>query len=690
MASEVRDAAGQFEAGAERGRLDSWKEIAAYLKRDVTTVRRWEKRENLPVHRHAHDRRDSVYAYSAELDAWLRGRAGTVFENGGRAVMRHERVPWALAGVFLVVALASGLLAWYRGRPSHAPDQAQFSVQAPLGATFGTIRVSPDGRHIAFTAATQDAKSALWIRPMNSVIPTLLAGTDGAAFPFWSPDSRAVGFFARGTLSTIAISGGTPHVVCDAPVGRGGSWSRDGIILFAPGRESAIHRVPAEGGVPTAVTEVARPLERGHMWPEFLPDGKHFLYLSDSAQNEGHGVYVAALDAPAPKRVLSDASNVAFTTDGYLLFARERRLVAQRFDTNRFELMGDPVAVVESVAEHFDAEHVFDFSVSATGILTHRPMPSLETRVLWRDRSGRAVPFAATQALYADPTLSPDGKRAVLDIFDPLPSRQFGFALLQLTSDLWLFDLATGGRSRFTFDPAADFEAVWSPDSSRIVFASNRGGSLALWSQNLSGGSAELMLRTQNSIRPLSWSPDGRFILYASLDPRTRFDVWMLPTFGDREPVPLLRSDGNEHQATVSPDGRWLAYTSGESGRNEVYVQGFPSLDGKWQISTDGGGDPRWSHSGRELFFIANDRRLMAVSVKSGQRFEAGPPAALFDTGNQPGWAVSRNHYDIARTGDRFLIMTPVDDDRASSFTVTMNWTVGSTALDRLDPDRRH
>jgi Tol biopolymer transport system component len=678
MSGEARDAEDRSEDGAEHTRLDSWKEIAAYLKRDVTTVRRWEKREGLPVHRHPHDRRDSVYAFNTELDQWLRARAPRL-ANNGTMVRSHDarpRLAWLFGTVsfLLASALIAVLALQHWRRPPDSVDQIRFGIAPPANGAFGTVVLSADGRHLAFTALTDDGKRLLWVRPLDKVTATPLSGTDDAAFPFWSPDSRSIGFFAQGKLRTVTISGGMPHVVCDAPAGRGGSWSRHGVILFSPGRDSALHRVPASGGTAVPVTTVARPLERGHLWPEFLPDGRHFLYLADSTMNDGHGVYVAALDVPEPKRLLNDASNVAYTRDGYLLFARERRLVAQRFDTDRLALTGEPVNVVESVAEHFDAEHLFDFSVSANGMLAHRTMPSLETHLVWRDRSNAVVPFAPTQALYADPTLSPDGKRVVVDIFDPLPSRRFGFALGQWTSDLWLFDVATGARSRFTFDQAADFEAVWSPDSARLVFASNRGGSLDLYTQNVSGGAAELLLRTGVSVRPLSWSPDGRFILYASLDARTRFDVWMLPTFGKREPVPLLRTEFNEHQASVSPNGRWLLYTSTESGRNEVYVQGFPSLEGKWQISTEGGGDPRWRPDGGTLFYIGEDRALMEVAVKPGATFEAGGPQRLFDTGNQPGWAVARNHYDVSRDGRRFLVMTPIEDGRSSSFTVVMNW----------------
>lgn len=666
------------EAAAVDVRLDSWKEIAAYLKRDATTVRRWEKREGLPVHRHLHDRRDSVYAYRTELDRWWQGRAGRLAANASidNDAADRARWPWALVAMSVAVALVAVAMVGVFRRPSAPGDSAEvrFTIEAPARAAFGTASISPDGRGLAFTASMQDGRSLLWIRPLDSVTAAPFADSDGAAFPFWSPDSQSIGFFAQGKLKTVAATGGAPRIVCDAPDGLGGSWSRDGVIVFAPGSRTALFRVPAAGGAAVPVTTLDQPREISHRWPAFLPDGRHFLYVADSVQPEYHGVYAGALDAPDRKRLFDEASNVSYVSEGYLLFARERRLVARPFDADRLEWSGEPVVVGPNVREHFDVDHLFDFSASDSGVLVYRRMPNLETRLVWRDRGGGTQPFAREQALYADPTISPDGTRLAVSIFDPLPSHRFGFGLGKWTSDIWIFDVATGAGSRFTFDQAADFEPAWSPDSTRIVFASNRGGSLDMYRKSARGGPEELMLRSPGATRAQAWSPDERFIVYATVDPATRWDLWMLPTSGDRRPRPLLRSEFNENQATVSPDGRWIAYTSDETGRYEVYVQNFPALDRKWQISTRGGGDARWRADGRELFYIAENGTLMAVAVKTGTTFEPGAGEPLFDSGNQPGWAVARNHYDVSRDGRRFLVMSPVDADRSSALTLVVNW----------------
>jgi dipeptidyl aminopeptidase/acylaminoacyl peptidase len=676
MSGEVRDTTNRRERQGADTRLESWKEIAAYLRRDVTTVRRWEKREGLPVHRHSHERRDSVYAYGVELDEWLRERA----VSREQVAVRHRLGPgaplaWIAAGCCLltVVVSTSWLVLRWRVAPLVA-DRIQSTLPPPEGAALGSISVSPDGRRLAFTASSPGGSSVLWMRDLSAAAASPLAGTEGAAFPFWSPDSRSLGFFAQGKLKTIPAEGGAPHIVCDAPAGRGGSWSASGSILFAPGRDMPLFRVSAAGGTGVPVTSVDRPRERGHMWPIWLPDGRRFLFLADAVEAGQHGVYLASVDAAHRTRLLDEASNLAYTGDGLLLFARNRRLMAQPFDAERGELAGEPIVVAESVRETLDSDHLHDFSASA-GVLAYRGMPSLETRLVWRDRSGRIVgPIASVPALYADPTLAADRGRVAVDIFDPEPSPRFGFALGDWTSDIWIFDVRSGARTRFTFDPSADFEPVWSPDAAHIAFSSNRRGSLDLYVQDTRGGEAALLLHTGAALRALSWSPDGRFVLYAALEPEGRFDVWMVAFDGDRTPVPLLRTEFSEHQASVSPDGRWLAYTSNESGRNEVYVRRFPSLAGKWQISSDGGGDARWRPDGRELFFIAENRTLNAVAVEGGEAFRPGAVTPLFDSGHQPRWAVARNHYDVSGDGQRFAMMMPLEGGPTPAITLVVNW----------------
>ena len=668
-------------------RLDSWKEIGAYLKRDVTTVRRWEKREGLPVHRHLHDRRESVYAYRHEVDRWwderrnhLGDKVPAVHVESAIEVQTGNRLPWVLAAVFLATSLVltGGLVMQYRLDRPRDVAQLGFWELPPAGTTVGTVALAPDGRHVAFTAATRDGKPMLWVRALHSTAAVRLPGTEDASFPFWSPDGQWVGFFAPGSLKKIRASGGSPQIICDAPGGRGGAWNTNKTILFSPSRESGLSRVPDTGGSPTPVTTVDRPRERGHMWPHFLPDGNHFLYLADSSEAEHHYLFVGALGSPQRKPLFNLASDAVYTPEGYVVFAApDGKLMARPFDTRRLELTGEPVPIAAEVLQPWNVDHKADFSVSTNGILMFRGLRGLDTRLVWRDRAGRQSVLLEAPTHHTEPTMSPDQKRIALAVFDPRPSPQFGIGISKVTSDIWMIDAESGAGSRFTFDPAADFGPVWSPDGTHLVFSSNRHGDAGLYQKKADGTGGEgLLLGTPGRKHAQAWSPDGRYLVYGTYDPKTRLDLWMLPmtTSGDRTPVPLLRTEFSEEQATISPDGRWMAYTSNESERSEVYVQSFPPGGGKWQISTTGGGDSRWRADGRELYYIGEDRRLMAVAIRSSATFERGAVTPLFDTGMEPQWAAARNHYDVSRDGRRLLFMSPVADDRSTPFTVIVNW----------------
>jgi eukaryotic-like serine/threonine-protein kinase len=643
--------------------LDSWKEIAGYLQRDVTTVRRWEKQEGLPVHRHLHHKLGSVYAFKTEIDDWWQGRRQEI-DSGGSD---RERLAWALVAgcVAISIVAAAGLIS-LRSRMSSEDPELHFSIAPPDDARFGSFEVSPDGRHFAFTASGLDG-THLWVRPRDSITARRLPGTENAEFPFWSPDSRFLGFFAGGKLKKIAVSGGTVQAICDAPQGRGGTWNEENVILFAPGREHGLFRVAAAGGVPTPVTEVQRPRHRGHLWPAFLPDGRHFVYLADSTQTEHHAIYVGTLGTTASKRLLSAQSSVAYSRDGYLIFARGGGLIAQPFDARRRELAGDPIMVAELVLQQYGFDHKGDFSVSKSGVLAYRTSGSVLNRLVWVDRRGEHVGIVGEPAVYAEPVLSPDQKRLAVSVFDAdAPADR---------SDIWLLDLSSGSQSRFTFDRAADFEAAWSPDGARIIFSSNRRRVLDLYQKNSNGsGVDEILVKSDSPKHVETWSPDGRYVVYTSVEAKTKYDLWLLPLFGDRMPTPYLQSEFSEGQSQISPDGRWIAYTSNESGRFEVYVGAFPEPGEMWQISTNGGADPRWRPDGKELFFIAADGQLMALPVEIGSRFEPGAPQALFDTHVRHLWEDARNHYDVSRDGTRFVVTMPVETPRSLPFTIVVNW----------------
>ena len=683
MVGDPRESAEHSEDAAADDRLDSWKEIAAYLKRDVTTVRRWEKREGLPVHRHLHARRDSVYGYRSELDAWWQGRRNHLGENGtpvSSPWVARGAWGWVLAGILFVITmtLALVLAGGYSGTSRSNPSQVQFLLPPPPNMGFGSVSLSPDGRQLAFTAVPNSSvagKPLLWIRLLDSTVARVLADTENATFPFWSPNGDAVGFFADGKLWIVSATRGVPRVVCDAPNGRGGTWNRDGVILFAADRDDGILRVPAAGGTPIPVTNVSRPAQRGHVWPEFLPDGNHFIYLADSHLPEQHTLFVGALDNGQSKPLITRASSNAAYANGYLFLSRERDMVAQPFDPTTLAFTGEPVTIANRVQQLQGFDHKTDFSVSTNGVMVYRTMQSPATRLVWRDRAQRSADFVEASAEYFEPALSPDETRVAFALFDPQPSPRFGYGLAAVRSDVWIVDRSTGARSRVTSDPGADWGPVWSPDGRRLVFSSNRSGRLELYHRraDTDPGTESLLPSVGNNPVAQSWSRDGRFLLYAAFDVTTRTDLWVLPMTGDSTPKPLLQTPANEEQAQISPNGRWFAYTSDESGRSEIYVQPFSTSDVKWRISTGGAGDPRWRADGSELFYVADDRRLMAVAVKTDATFEHGTPAPVFDTGLPPHWYAARNLYDVTRDG-RFLFMQPVEDDRSSPLTVIINW----------------
>ena len=701
MASDSLDRTPQPGRGSDR--LDSWKEIAAYLKRDVTTVRRWEKREGLPVHRHLHERRDSVYAFTDEIDQWWEGRrnhlgATTGVANGtsdsddepatalatspGPARKSRARLAWALVALFFATSMTLLVFLLVRSTVTDGV-MLRFRISPPEELSFGSAALSPDGRQLAFTAVPRSAnrgKTLLWLRSLESEELRSLRDSEDAAFPFWSPQSDALGFFAGGKLWIIEIAGGNARAVAQAPDARGGSWNRDGIIVFAPARDGPLFRVAAAGGRATPITTVNGPYERGHVWPEFLPDGKHLLYLADSDAPERHNLFVTSIEGGAPTAIIARAaSNAVYGANGYLFFARDRQLLAQRFDANAKTLLGTPITVTDRVQQPQGFDHKTDVSVTPGGIVMYRSMQSPATRIVWRERERLLAPLIDTPAEYFEPAVSPDDSRVAIGLFDPSLSKRFGYGW-GVVSDIWIVDRVTGARSQFTSHPAADWGPLWSPDGRRIIFSSNRRGKLELFERDASGAEGNERVIPTEGRNPVaqSWSPDGKFVLYTAFDPATSGDLWRLAMSGDHTSVPLARTKFSEEQGQISPDGRWFAYTSSESGRPEVYVQSFPTPnDAPRRVSTGGGGaDARWRKDGKELFYLSLDRQLMALPVQTGMTFEHGAAAPVFDAGVPPFWYEARNLYDVSRDG-RFLFMAPVENDRSLPYTVVVNWPAG-------------
>jgi Tol biopolymer transport system component len=539
----------------------------------------------------------------------------------------------------------------------------------PEKASFGEIAVSPDGRQVAFTARDAAGMVQLWVRPLDALAARALGGTQGAGMPFWSPDSGWIGFFAEGKLKKVKVSGGPPQAVADAPNGRGGAWNRESVILFGLSINSPLMQVPASGGEPKQVTELDASREASHRWPQFLPDGRHFLYFILSGDPQRQGVYAGSLDSKQKTRLV--ASPVSATSGmGILLFVRERVLLGQRLDAEKLRLVGDAFPVAEPVGVDA-AVYRSRVSLSQTGVLIYDAGGSVSRRLLWFDRSGKALRTVGPPGEYFNVDVSPDGRRVAAERRDPQTANH----------DIWLFDVARKASARFTFHPAVDFLPVWSPDGRRIAFCSNRDGAYNLYQRDASAaGEEELLLKTPWDKFPASWSPDGRRLLYSELDPKTGSDLLVLD-LDRRQPVPWLRTEFDERVGRFSPDGRWVAYESNESGRYEIFVRPFsPSggAAGQWQVSTSGGENPRWRGDGKELFYLGQDHKLMAVEVKTaGGRFEAGVPRALVSTraASLPG--LFHTLYAITADGQRFLVITEGDEVVSQPATVVMNWTAG-------------
>ena len=584
---------------------------------------------------------------------------------------RNHWLGWGLAGVAFLALLAAVMAAKrYASRAEALSRPMRSSIVLPDKTAVRSLAISPDGRRLVVVARDSTGRNLLWIRPLDSLSAQALPGTENPSFPFWSPDSRVIGFFADGKLKKIDASGGPVQTLCDAPISRGGAWGPDGTIVFSPVSDGPLFRVSASGGAPTPLTrfDAARG-ETSHRWPFFLPDGRRFLYVvaSFGGRTEKTGIYVGSLDSMGEKFLVSANSRVAYAPPGYLLYARDRTLLAQPFDAKDARILGDPLPVAEQI-QFFPHNYNTLFSVSENGVLLYQTRSAAGlAQLAWFDRSGVQIGVLGAPGDQSNPRISPDGKRVVLNINDP----QTG------NNDIWLYESAGGLPTRLTSDPAFDIGPVWSPDGSRIVFMSIRKGRPDLFQRSASGsGSDEALYVSDRSKYPTDWSPDGRVILYRCFDAESNFELWTVPVAGDRKPAPFLKLPFGVTCGQFSPDGRWVAYASNESGRWEIYVTAFPEPGGNWKISNGGGDEPRWRRDGKELYYTAPDGKLMAVDVKGGSTFEAGAAKPLFQTRRrEPIASADLFSYDVSADGRRFLINTDVGEVTSLPLTVVLNWT---------------
>ena len=645
------------------------------------------------------DRPDTAHDVADELK-WIAEGGSQAAPAGPPAAARRSRryLRWLAVGVpffLLVAALAVTVSRLREDRPG--TPVVRFALSAPEGVGFRYFdlpALSPDGERIVFGGDTADGRSLLWVRRLDSLTAEPLAGsavtTAGissmAVLPFWSPDSRQIAFFAERTLMKTDLSGGAPQPVSDVPSasasstyqrggGAGGAWSREGVIVFGGAAEGSLYQVAATGGAASPVTALdASRQETGHWFPRFLPDGRHFLYLARSAKPENTGIFAGSVDGSPARHVLSVDSAALYAPPGYLLFAQGRILMAQPFDAKQLRVTGEAFRIAEDVALLTQGSPGLPTpiaSVSENGLLCYLQDPAVNTQLAWFDRAGTQLGSLGEPGDYTNPALSPDETRLAVGRKDA----QSG------TRDIWLIDVTRATFSRLTFDPADDFNPVWSPDGTRVAFSSNRKGRRDVYQKLASGaGSDEPMLDSSQNKSVEDWTPDGRFVILNLEPPGKGTEVWALPvppeTQGsDRKPQPVLQGPGDRNQAQVSPDGRWIAYRSDESGRSEVCVQAFPPSGARWTISTEGGREPRWRGDSRELFYL-DGARLMAVDWNASRSTDkAGVPRTLFvaPVDAQP---VRRNRYVVTKDGQRFLLITPLAP-MARSLNVVVNWTGG-------------
>ncbi|HUA22271.1 MAG TPA: protein kinase [Bryobacteraceae bacterium] len=589
---------------------------------------------------------------------------------------RTTRLIWG--AIAAAVILSAAIFIALRWRPSAPAASVRFEIVAPDNGIIEALALSPDGTKLALTVQGTDGRRGVWIRSLDTVEARQLAGTEGAGALAWSPDSRYIAFNAAGKLKKIDVSGGAPETICSySPPFIGLSWNKQDVIVFS--ESYMLNRVSAAGGEPVQLTQLdPKRGDVGYGWPVFLPDQQHFLYYL-AADPRFQGLYVRSLDekpAQEDQRLTDSDSGPLFAPatggTGYVVFLRTDTLMARLFDAGKLKFTADPVRVADSVGTtgRFDALA----TVSNTGVLAVASAGSTNRELIWYDRSGKVLSQPGEPAGRDELNLSPDGTQVAEGRVDS-----------QGIWVVWLLDLARNASSRFTFDSNGAGNGVWSSDGKQIAFAAGGGSSSDIFRRPSNGATkAEVLFHSDGVKTPQDWSPDGHWLLYLQQSKDTHADLWVLPDPGGplgeaRKPVPYLATQFNELQGKFSPDGKWVSYTSNETGTNEIYVRPFPaSSGGKWLVSNGGGTQARWRPDGKELFYVARDGTLMAVDVNTSSGFQAGVPKALFRTrisgglGGAPGVAW---RWDISKDGKRFLVNSSSEEKSSPPVTVTTDWT---------------
>lgn len=574
---------------------------------------------------------------------------------------RWARASWLLAATFFLFLMVAGV-AWWRAANRRLPAM-YFHTAVPSPAN--DLALSPDQRLVAMVAySVQTNDYVLWTYEVGSRRIAPLEGTQGASYPFWSPDGKSIGFFADGKLKKVDLSGGQSRVLCDAPNGRGGTWNRDGAIIFSADALAGLSRVSSLGGSPVELTKPdPTRFETSHRWPEFLPDGKHFIYLAANFRGkpEMNAIFLGSLDSPGRRLLVISTANAAYAEPGYLVYMRDKTLVAQPFDPRSYALSGEPHTLSDEVLFLPQVNRAI-FSVSSGDVLvTQTGKGANMSQLAWFDRSGKPAGTVGQPGWYDNVRLSPDGRRVATDQTDP-DGRNV---------DVWVHELSRSTITRLTFDPALDQTPVWKIDSQKVLYTSNRDGNFDLYLKNADGSGPEKLLVGYGGAlaNAWDWSHDGKYVLV-----RKGSELAYL-RWPELTTTALFQAKWTVRGAQFSPDGHWIAYASNETGNMEVYVSPFPSVNGKWQVSNAGGQEPKWRNDGKELFYMSTDGKITAVSVSAGSSFQAGTPVSLFQTHRrQPMSSQDLFSYDVSSDGQKFLIATKLDEPNAAPLSVLLNW----------------